>query len=74
MGVSSEVTRETMKLIKQAIYDLQVGPSEILFSQEQPVIYSVKFDSRKGKPQEIVVPVPSTYSSIYNALQIANNK
>lgn len=71
MGVPSEAKRETMQLIKQAIYDLQVGPSEILFSSEQPVIYNVKFDSRKGEPQEIVVPVPSTYSSIYAALQNA---
>ncbi len=73
MVIPSEQRRETMQLIKQAIYDLQVGPSEILSSGEQPEIYSVKFDSNKGKPREIVVPVLSTYSFIYAALRSAYN-
>jgi hypothetical protein len=73
MVVPSEQRQETMQLIKQAIYDLQVGPSEILFSGENPEIYSVKFDSSKGKPQEIVVPVLSTYSFIYAALRSGYN-
>lgn len=73
MAVPNEQRQETMQLIKQAIYDLQIGPSEIVFSREYPEIYSVKFDSSKGKPQEIVVPILSTYSSIYAALQSGYN-
>lgn len=69
MAVPSEQRQETMQLIKQAIYDLQVGPSEILSSGEHPEFYSVKFDSRKGEPREIVAPVLSTYSFIYAALR-----
>lgn len=74
MSARNEATRETLQLIKQAIYDLQVGPSEILTSPQKPDLLNVRFDSRKGTPQEVSVPVPSTYAAISSALKTAYNK
>jgi hypothetical protein len=62
-----------MQLIKQAIYDLQIGPSEISFSAEQPDIYNVHFDNRKGEDAKVIVRVPSMYPSIHDALKLAYN-
>lgn len=70
---SGDQNAETMQLIKQAIYDLQIGPSEILFSAERPGIYNVLFDNRKGKEEKVIVQAPSTYPSIHDALKLAYN-
>jgi hypothetical protein len=64
---------ETMQLIKQAIYDLQIGPTEISCSTRRPATYSVKFENRKGEAEEVVVEVPSMYPSIHHALKLAYN-
>lgn len=64
---------ETMQLIKQAIYDLQIGPTEISASNGQPPTYSVKFENRKGQTEEVIVRVPSMYPSIHHALKLAYN-
>jgi hypothetical protein len=71
MGKSHEGMAETMQLIKEAVYDLAIGPSEISPSTEHPATYSVKFDNYMGEAAEIFVPMASKYASIHDALMFA---
>jgi hypothetical protein len=73
MGRKYEDETDTMQLIKDAIYDLQIGPTEISPSTKPPVTYTVKFENCNGGAEEVIVPVPSLYTSICYALKLAFN-
>lgn len=72
MGANHRVKVETLQLIKDAAYELLIGPCEILPSTAHRVAYSVKFNDRHGEAQEVFVPMASKYLSIQNALKIAD--
>lgn len=59
---------ETLQFIKDAIYDLQVGASEILSPDNTPSTYVIKFENQYGTLEEVFIPVPSTYQSICRSL------
>lgn len=72
MRGNREVNAETMQLIKEAVYDLAIGPSEISPSTQHPATYSVKFDNCRGEAAEVFVPMASKYASIHDALMFAH--
>lgn len=56
--------KETLAAIKDAIYDLKVGPSEIETYPGNFPAFTVGFDARDGTSRELVIPIPSMYDSI----------
>ena len=62
---------ETLRLIREAIYELQIGPAEISSSPREPKFINVKFENQKGNDEEIFVPIPSNFATIYDALSHA---
>lgn len=63
-------TSETLSLIKEAAYDLQIGPTEISCSRTGPAVCCVKFEDRRGAEKELLVPVHSTYRWIHESLKL----
>lgn len=70
---SSTSKSETLSLIKEAAYDLQIGPTEISYSNSEPAMCCVKFEDRRGTEREIFVPVASTYRWIHDTLKFAHS-
>ncbi|MBA2126981.1 hypothetical protein DLM45_12225 [Hyphomicrobium methylovorum] len=62
---------ETLQFVKDAIYDLQVGPAEITSPDGTPSAYVIKFEIQHGVFQEVFIPIPSTYQSICRSLKAA---
>jgi len=72
MGEKHGVKAETLKLIKQVAYALQIGPYEISSPAGDPATYNVKFKNCRGEEQEVFVPATSRYSLIEDALKFAD--
>jgi hypothetical protein len=71
MTEAPEGKAETMQVIKEVLYDLQIGPTEISRSMKEPLFFSVKFENQTGGNEEVFVPIPSAYDWIYGALKHA---
>lgn len=56
--------KETLAAIKDAIYDLKIGPSEIGTYPGDFPAFTVGFDARDGTSRELVIPIPSMYESV----------
>jgi len=68
MAQSRQDHQETLAANKDAIYDLNLGPSEISMSRGTITSFLVSFDAPDGKPREAVIPVPSPYRTICETL------
>jgi hypothetical protein len=68
MPRDNEGHQETLESIKDAIYDLEIGPTEIsLFRGDFPA-YSVTFEITNGDVKDVIIPIPSAYPSIFATL------
>lgn len=74
MTNTAKEKHETISLIKEAAYDLQIGPTEISYSKTQPSSYCVKFENSTGAELEVFVPLQSTYRWIYDTLKHAQSR
>jgi hypothetical protein len=68
----SGVKTETLQLIKQAAYELQIGPCEILQPLEYPSTFEVRFKSCTGAEQHVFLPINSNYALIEDAMIVAD--
>lgn len=73
MGRTNKNHQETLESIKDAIYDLQIGPSEISLYRGDFPAYSVAFEARDGEAKEVIIPIPSMYTAICEALNATLN-
>ena len=62
---------ETLRLIKQAAYDLQIGPCEILQPRKDPSTFEIKFKGCMGTEQHVFLPISSNYTLIEEAMVFA---
>lgn len=60
-----------MQQLKDAIYDLQMGETEIVATTRLPLTFKVKFDNWQGRPDEVLIPAGATYREMYMALKSA---
>ena len=71
MRETAHYSRETIELIKEAAYDVQIGPAEISPSAEHPGGYVLKFENFRGEAQQMLVRQGSNYELIRDALKLA---
>lgn len=74
MDESVEFRSDAIQRIKDVIYDLQIGPTEIVPSRERSPTFAVKFDDSAGIPAEVFIPISLTYREIFEALKFAYEK
>ncbi|MFA5899368.1 MAG: hypothetical protein WC829_09685 [Hyphomicrobium sp.] len=68
----NKLTRNTaIQQIKEVIYDLQMGETEIVPAAKLPLMFKVKFDNWQGRPGEVLIAAGSTYRQMYMALKSA---
>lgn len=65
---------KAIQQIKDVIYDLQIGASEIVPTRQIPLTYSVRFDNSGGKPEQVLVPGAASYREIYWTLKAAHDR
>ncbi|CAN1723781.1 conserved protein of unknown function [Hyphomicrobium sp. 1Nfss2.1] len=71
----TKLTRDTaIQQIKDAIYDLQIGPSEIFPTGQTPMTFVVRFDNNAGRPEQVLIPATATYREIYSVLQATHGR
>lgn len=74
MNENKLAREKAIQQIKEVIYDLQIGASEIMPARQTPLTYSVRFDNRAGRPEEVLVRGAATYREIYMALKAAHDR
>jgi hypothetical protein len=65
-------TREAVKRIKEAIYDVQIGEAEIQPARSEPGTFIVMFDSRAGNAAKVTVHTSQDYDLIVRMLKRAH--
>lgn len=74
MNESKLARDRAIQQIKDAIYDLHIGASEIMPARQVPLMYSVRFDNSGGRPEQVLVPGAASYREIYRALKAAHDR
>jgi len=71
----TRLARDTaIQQIKDAIYDLQIGPSEIIPTGQIPLTFVVRFDNNAGQAEQVLIPATATYREIYTVLQATHRR
>lgn len=74
MNESQLARNRAIQQIKEVIYDLQIGASEIIPAKQVPLTYCVRFDNRAGRQEEVLVRGAATYREIYMVLKTAHDR
>lgn len=72
MNERNSETREAVKRIKEAIYDVQIGEAEIQPARTESGTFVVMFDSRSGNAARVTVHSSQDYDLIVRMLKRAH--